>query len=68
MKDTKSFLTSKTLWGLILSGAAMLFDFTYTEADVGSTVDIATKVVELVGLVVAAYGRFTATTTISGVK
>lgn len=59
--NTKSFLTSKTLWGLVIAAVGALlshFHVTLTDADVnGLTGDIT----EAAGILVAAYGRVVAT-------
>jgi len=60
--DTKNFLTSKTIWGLAIT---LLFAVLDTMGiSIGITepeaVDLVNKIGEVVGLVIAAIGRFTA--------
>jgi hypothetical protein len=61
---TKSILSSKTIWGLLVAAlplVASLFGFTLApgfEAEAQATVD---QLVQVAGLVFAAYGRVVAT-------
>lgn len=63
MGDIKSFIKSKTLWGLVITLIGTFVDLP-VPAEEASTilVDIADKGIEIFGLVLAAYGRFTAKT------
>lgn len=59
--NLKSFLTSKTIWGLIitaLAAAAQHLHLTFLPADVEN---LTTGAVELAGILFSAYGRVVAT-------
>lgn len=70
MNGVKSLLASKTIWGLIIAALgflAQLLGFTVTEADTTSLSQIITNLMEGVGMLIALWGRISATKTI-GVK
>lgn len=60
---SKSFLTSKTMWGIIIAlsgGVLSRYGFHVTAADAGTLADLSTQAMELGGAVLAAYGRMKA--------
>jgi hypothetical protein len=69
--ESKPWYLSKTIWGLIVAALAMLLSWRFgvkigDEGMVTDTlIDAASKVAETVGVLVAAYGRIKANTTIT---
>ncbi len=61
MDDCKNFLTSKTIWGLIITVAGMLLKKYGFDINVP---DLTAEVVEAVGIVIAIYGRIKASKSI----
>ena len=57
MKQTKPWYLSKTIWGVIITFAAFISKSVFN-FDIP---DISTDIVEILGLVIAAIGRFEAT-------
>lgn len=67
MDGVKSIFASKTIWGLIIAGLgflAQLMGFTVTEADTTSLGTIVANLAEGIGMLIALWGRITATKTI----
>ncbi len=63
--ETKTFLASKTVWGVIamaLPALLPLFGVSFGVDDTTVVNDAADKVFQAVGALVALWGRFTATT------
>ena len=64
MPDTKSFLTSKTIWGGLLAIAAPaigILGYTITPADQAAIVAVATSLASAVGGALTIWGRIKAT-------
>ncbi len=64
MKDMKSFLASKTIWGVAIAVAptvAGLFGMTVTGADASEVAGHVDGIVTAAGGLLAVYGRVTAT-------
>ena len=72
--ESKPWYLSRTIWGLIVAAVALLLQWRLgiKIGDQGmvtdTLVDAASKVAETVGVLVAAYGRIKANTTITTVK
>lgn len=67
MEGVKSLFASKTVWGLIIAALgflAQLMGFTVTEADQTSLATIVANLAEGVGMLIALWGRISATKTI----
>jgi hypothetical protein len=67
MDEVKGFLTSRTMWGLIVTGIALLlrvFGFDVSSEEQSILVNTALDIVSLSGVLFAAYGRIKATKTI----
>ena len=66
--DTKNWWQSKTIWGSIIGGVAvivsLLFHKTISPADQSNIVDIIMTLVGAAGSAFAIYGRIASTTTI----
>lgn len=61
MSDVKSFLSSKTIWGLVITAIGVFVDLPIeTEEATTALQEIANHSIELVGLVIAFIGRVTA--------
>lgn len=62
--NAKGILQSKTIWGLLIAFAGMIFGWSpeVQAATTGDVVNIADKVITLLGLLWAFYGRLKATT------
>ena len=60
--DTKSFLKSRTLWGLIISGLGMILSRWGFDLDANKDVliDVVLQGMEFGGLAIAAWGRVAA--------
>ena len=66
--ETKGFLQSKTIWGVIMMLAptvAQLFGLHIGADDIGNAGQLIQTIIEAVGGLLAIYGRATATTTVS---
>lgn len=67
--DTKNWWQSKTIWGSIIGGAAVIvslvFHRTVSPADQSAIVDAIVTIVGALGSVFAVYGRIVASTTIA---
>lgn len=66
--DSKSFIASKTVWGIILISVPQLlplFGITFTADDTAMLGDTGDKVFQAVGALLALYGRFAAKTTLA---
>ena len=63
MEGFKNVLASKTIWGTMITAAFVLFDTFGVNVGIDQTeaLELVTKAGELLGLVIAAYGRITAT-------
>lgn len=69
MKDVKSFLRSKTIWGAVIAVAPPvlnLLGYSVTGADVAQVSGSIDSIVTAVGALLAVYGRVTATKAIGG--
>lgn len=70
--ESKPWYLSRTIWGLAVAAGAMLLQWRFGVkiGDQGmvtdTLVDAAGKVAETVGVLIAAYGRIKASTTIGG--
>ena len=66
--DPKNWWQSKTIWGSIIGGAAVIvslvFHRTISPADQSAIVDVIMTIVGAAGSAFAIYGRVTTTTTI----
>lgn len=60
MKQVKSFIASKTIWGVILMIAGSIFGYNIPEGADQELAGIASVVMESVGAVLALYGRIKA--------
>jgi len=58
MEDVKSFLLSKTLWGVIVSFVGLIL--TQLGFDTTMLAGLDGEIVSVIGLVLATYGRFKA--------
>lgn len=63
MDATKSVLASKTLWGIVTAAVPLVMAAINHFVD-GNTAELGKDAVALLGLIFAAYGRFTATKTL----
>ena len=68
MDDLKSWYHSKTVWGSLVAGAAIIAGFFGHPVDAATQISIVDLIVDAVGLggvAVSIYGRFTAHTVIA---
>ena len=57
MDNAKGFLTSKTIWGLVITAAASVFGYNVPVGLETEVTTIVTHGFEVFGLILAAYGR-----------
>lgn len=62
---SKNILMSKTFWGAALALVAVLFPGVFVTLGLGDSAMLADKIVGGLGAVLAIYGRFAATSTVS---
>lgn len=60
MGEVKSFVTSKTIWGVVLMVIGSIFGYNIPEGVDQEIANIASTVAEAVGAVLAVYGRIAA--------
>lgn len=60
MQEVKSFLKSKTIWGVVLMVLGSVFGYNVPEGLDKEVADIAATLVNAFGAILAVYGRFKA--------